>query len=113
MERPKIYFKIKVGMNSDTIITLHIAHFSKMNYIKFVNYNVNINFLNYYISEYLKLFPCIYTSIAASLMFQLEMSKEFTRTRGTFDISIENNFRMSHTTFVLKFHVSCWDKILS
>ena len=67
MERPKINFKIKVRMNSDTIITLHIAHFSKMKYIKFVNYNVNINFLNYYISEYLKIFPCIIIYIYCSI----------------------------------------------
>ena len=33
-KKPKIYFKIKVGMNLDTIINLHIAHFSKLNYIK-------------------------------------------------------------------------------
>ena len=34
----KFIFKTKVGMNSDTIITLHVGHFSKLNYIKFVNY---------------------------------------------------------------------------
>ena len=47
-------------------------------------------------------------------MFQLEMSilyRIYNNMR--YNMSIENNFHMSHTTFVLGFHISHWDKILS